>query len=144
MTALKRLFDWKLHGVRVVEIFAGVVACALIFSVYVTKVAADRENRQIAALEAEIADDADRVRLLRAEIARLERPDRLEDLSRRAGLQPVAVDRRATVGQIEALAPAPEPKPAAAPAVDAAATPAAQAATAAARGAQETAREAAQ
>ncbi|WP_122465969.1 MULTISPECIES: cell division protein FtsL [Brevundimonas] len=132
MTALKRLFDWKLRGVRVVEIFGAVIACALIFSVYVTKAAADRENRQIASLEAEIADDAERVRLLRAEIARLERPDRLESLSRQAGLQPVNVEQRASVGQIETLAPANEPAPSPA-AVDAAATPAATAATAAAR-----------
>ena len=137
MTPLKRLFDWKLRGVRVVEIFGAVIASALIFSVYVTKAAADRENRQIAALEAEIADDAERVRLLRAEIARLERPDRLESLSRQAGLQPVNVEQRASVGQIETLAPADEPAPAPPAAVDGAATPAAQAATAAARASTE-------
>ncbi len=108
MTALQRLFEWKLHGVRVVEIFAAAVACALIFSVYVTKAAADRENRRIAALEVSIAGDAERVRLLRAEIARLERPDRLEALSRQVGLQPVSVQQQTTAAQLDVLAPGAE------------------------------------
>jgi hypothetical protein len=51
------------------------------------------------------------VRLLRAEVARLEQPNRLESLSRDVGLGPVDVHRQATVDSLASLAPIPEPRP---------------------------------
>ena len=50
------------------------------------------------------------MRLLRAEVARLEQPGRLEALSRTAGLAPVDVHRQATVAALPELAPIPEPQ----------------------------------
>ena len=108
---LKRVFDWKVRGVRWVEIIGLALVAAMIFSVYLAKAAAASESAEIASLERQIRQNGQRVRLLRAEVARLERPGRLEALSRMAGLEPVDVHRRATVAALPELAPVPEPQP---------------------------------
>ncbi|HZW14900.1 MAG TPA: cell division protein [Brevundimonas sp.] len=109
--AIRRVFDWKVRGVRWVEIIGLVLVAAMIFSVYLAKAAAASESAEIARLEREIRQNGQRVRLLRAEVARLEQPGRLETLSRMAGLAPVDVQRRATVSALPELAPIAEPQP---------------------------------
>ena len=109
--AFKRLFDWKIRGVRWVEIIGLMLVAAMIFSVYVAKAAAARESSRIGEIERQIADNGQRVRLLRAEVAKLEQPARLEALSRQAGLGPVDVKRQAAEGSLNNLAPIPDPKP---------------------------------
>lgn len=109
---LKRIFDWKVRGVRWVEIIGLVLVAAMIFSVYLAKAAAAGESARIASLERQITQNGQRVRLLRAEVARLEQPARLEALSREAGLEPVDVHRQATEARLPELAPIPEPAPA--------------------------------
>lgn len=132
VATLNRLFAWKIRGVRWVEIIGVLLVAAMVFSVYVAKAAAAREGARIADLERQITENGQRVRLLRAEVARLERPDRLETLSRGAGLGPVDVHRHATEDRLPSLAPVPEPRPvvivrtpasASAPAPDAEAAP---------------------
>lgn len=93
---MKRLLDWKVRGVRWIEIIGVVAVMAMVFSVYLAKTAAARESGRIGDLEREIAQNAERVRLLRAEAAKLEQPGRLEALSRAAGLGPVDVRHQAT------------------------------------------------
>jgi len=90
-----------------------------VFSVYVAKAAAAREGARIADLERRISENGHRVRLLRAEVARLEQPGRLEALSRGAGLAPVDVKRQASEGGLAQLKPLPEPTPVAPPVVTA-------------------------
>lgn len=134
---LQRLFGWKVRGVRWIEIIGVLLVAAMIFSVYVAKAAAARTGSEIADLERQIAQNGRRVRLLRAEVARLEQPARLEALSRGAGLVPVDVHRQAGVDQLPAIAPLPEAEPAPAPVAAAPADPASPAtveATAAAEG----------
>ena len=113
---LQRLLAWKIRGVRWVEIIGVLLVAAMIFSVYVAKAAAARTGSEIADMERQIAENGRRVRLLRAEVARLEQPARLEVLSRGAGLVPVDVHRQADVDQLPAIAPVPEATPAAVPA----------------------------
>jgi len=114
---ITRLFDWKVRGVRWVEIIGGICVAAMVLSVYIAKAAAARESSQIGELESQIAENRQRVRLLNAEIARLEQPARLEALSRAAGLAPVEVHRQATEAQLPqlkaqpAVPPAPTPAP---------------------------------
>lgn len=108
---LKRVFDWKVRGVRWVEIIGLALVGVMIFSVYLAKAAAASESSRIASLEREITQNGQRVRLLRAEAARLERPGRLEELSRSAGLGPVDVHRQTTEAALPGLAPIPEPAP---------------------------------
>ncbi|MDY6923702.1 MAG: cell division protein [Pseudomonadota bacterium] len=109
---LKRVFDWKVRGVRWVEIVGLMLVAAMIFSVYLAKAGAAGQGARIASLERQITQNGQRVRLLRAEVARLEQPGRLEALSRGAGLGPVDVHRQATVASLPELAPIPEPAPA--------------------------------
>lgn len=108
----KRVFDWKVRGVRWIEIFGLVLVAAMIFSVYLAKAAAASQSARIASLERQITQNGQRVRLLRAEVARLEQPGRLEALSREAGLGPVDVKHQATLARLPELAPIPEPAPA--------------------------------
>ena len=109
--SFQRLFDWKIRGVRWIEIIGLMLVAAMIFSVYVAKAAAAREGGRISDIEQQIADNGQRVRLLRAEVAKLEQPARLEALSRQAGLGPVDVRRQANEGALNSLAPIPDPKP---------------------------------
>ena len=111
VVTLKRVFDWKVRGVRWVEIVGLVLVAAMIFSVYLAKAAAAGQGARIASLERQITQNGQRVRLLRAEVARLEQPGRLEALSRGAGLGPVDVHRRASEASLPELAPIPEPAP---------------------------------
>lgn len=108
---LQRLFAWKVRGVRWVEIIGVLLVAVMIFSVYVAKAGAAREGARISDLERQIAENGQRVRLLKAEVARLEQPGRLEALSRSAGLAPVDVHRQATEERLPSLAPIPEPRP---------------------------------
>ena len=108
---LKRVFDWKVRGVRWIEIIGVVMVAAMIFSVYLAKAAAASQSARIASLERQITQNGQRVRLLRAEVARLEQPGRLEALAAGAGLGPVDVHRQATVASLPDLAPVPEPEP---------------------------------
>ena len=121
---IKRLFEWKVRGVRCVEIIGVACVLALVFSVYIAKAAAARESAEISSLERDIRENRERVRLLRAEVTRLEQPARLEALSREIGLGPVDVKKQAGETALPAIAPPPAEKPAAAP-VAASAAPAA-------------------
>jgi hypothetical protein len=112
---VQTLFDWKVRGVRWIEIILLVIVVALVLSVYVAKAGAARESARISQLEREIAETRQRVRLLRAEAARLEQPGRLEVLSRSAGLAPVEMERQADESALDRLVPIPESSPVAAP-----------------------------
>jgi len=101
---VRRVFDWKVRGVRWIEIIGVMVVAVLIGGVYVAKAAAAREASRIAELEQKIGENRQRVRLLRAEVARLEQPARLETLSRGIGMGPVNVQQQANEGGLPALA----------------------------------------
>lgn len=128
VATLNRLYAWKIRGIRWVEIIGVLLVGAMVFSVYVAKAAAARESARITDLERQIGDNGQRVRLLRAEVARLEQPGRLEALSRGAGLGPVDVHRQATEDSLSTLVPVPEPEPEPAPVAEAVAAPPAAAA----------------
>jgi hypothetical protein len=106
---LKRVYDFKVRGVRCVDIVAIVCLAALIFSVYIVKTAAARESVEISSIEAEIRNNAERVRLLRAEATRLEQPARLEALAAQAGLAPVEVKKQTELDALPELAAAYKP-----------------------------------
>jgi hypothetical protein len=109
VATLNRLYAWKIRGVRWVEIIGVMLVAAMVFSVYLAKAAAARESARITDLERQITDNGQRVRLLRAEVARLEQPGRLEALSRGAGLGPVDVHRQATEASLPTLVAVPAP-----------------------------------
>lgn len=91
---LMTLFNRRVRGFRVVHVAAFACLAGLVLSVYLTKASAGREAAAIAATNREIAAESRRVRLLRAEIAHLEQPERLEELSTRyLALGPVPAQR---------------------------------------------------
>ncbi len=102
---VQRLFDWKIRGIRWIEIIGVMCVAAMVFSVYVAKAAAARESAAIGQLERQIAENSQRVRLLRAEAARLEQPGRLETLSRGAALAPVRAERQVDENALPTLKP---------------------------------------
>ena len=90
------LLQSRFRGFRIVELFAFAVVIALAFGVYMAKTNAGRERSKIAVIERQIAEEERRLKLLRAEVAHLEQPERLEQLStQHLGLQPVDGAREA-------------------------------------------------
>lgn len=117
------LLERRLLGFRTLDVILFVCLVALILGVYLAKTLAGRERGQIASVERRIAAERDRIILLEAEVAHLERPERLSALARGyAGLAPVSPAREVTPqGLADALQSPHAHVPAAvAPAVDAA------------------------
>jgi cell division protein FtsL len=77
-----------LRGVRLVEFGAVIVLLAMATGVYLAKASAGRERAEIATVERQIGEEKTRIRLLQAEVAHLEEPERLERLSTEIGLGP--------------------------------------------------------
>lgn len=103
------LITRRLWGFRVLDMFALGALIALVLSVYLAKTIAGGERSEIASVERQIDDEHDRIRLLQAEVAHLERPDRLEQLSvSYLHLAPIQAARETTPqGLQQALSPPP-------------------------------------
>ena len=78
----------SLRGFRLVELGALLVLLVLALGVYMAKAAAGRERADITEVQAQIDDENKRMRLLQAEVAHLEEPQRLVRLSSQLGLAP--------------------------------------------------------
>ncbi|MFI4936866.1 MAG: cell division protein, partial [Caulobacterales bacterium] len=81
-----RFLRRTLRGARLIEFGAFIVALALALTVYMIKARAGRETGDITAVETQITDEQRRVRLLQAEMAHLEQPERLVRLAEAVGL----------------------------------------------------------
>jgi hypothetical protein len=93
---LAALFARRVRGFRLIEVIAFGCLAAVVLAVYLTKAAAGRERAAITAANREIATERTRLRLLKAELAHLEQPERLERLSGQyLALGPVAAKREA-------------------------------------------------
>ena len=115
-----RFLRRTLRGSRLVELGALTVVLALAMAVYLVKARAGRETGDITSVESQIADEQHRVRLLQAEVAHLEQPERLQHLSEALGLGPTSDKRETTLDRLpdiarqSALASPADAKPAAA------------------------------
>ena len=95
----------RVRGFRVVEIGALSVLLCLVVGVYLTKTGAGHERTEIARVEQEIVAERARIRLLQAEVAHLESPERLERLAvQHLGLAPVAATRETAVETLPQVA----------------------------------------
>jgi hypothetical protein len=89
-----KLFDRRLRGFRVVELGGFACLITLVLGVYFFKAVAGAEGAQIADTTRQIAEEDRRVHLLRAELAHLEAPERLERLSvQYLGMAPVSAKK---------------------------------------------------
>ena len=90
----------SLRGSRLIEFGALLVLLIMVLGVYLAKASAGRERGDITAVQQQIDDEQRRLRLLQAEVAHLEEPERLERLSAEAGLGPTNAKHE---GAVEAL-----------------------------------------
>lgn len=99
------LFERRIRGFRVVDISAGALLVVLVLAVYATKTAAGREGANLTGVEKQIAQERRALRLLKAELAHLEDPSRLQRLSSSyLNLQPVAPAREAPADSLVEVA----------------------------------------
>lgn len=84
------LLNRRIRGFRVLELIATGVLTLLVLTVYLAKTGAGDKRDDIDRVEQQIEDETAQIRLLRAEVATEERPERLETLAGQyLGLQPV-------------------------------------------------------
>jgi cell division protein FtsL len=109
------LLDRRYRGFRVIEIGGLGVLLVLALVVYLAKTHAGGERADIDRIQMQIDDEQARVTLLRAEVAKLEQPERLEVLSGKyLNLQPIPPSHEIRPDALASLAhPAPVPAPAA-------------------------------
>lgn len=79
--SLGSIFTHRVRGVRLIEVWAVGLLAVLVFGVYMTKTFAGREANEITRTQAQIEQEQTRIRLLKAEVAYLEQPERIERLS---------------------------------------------------------------
>ena len=108
MTGLSQTFSavfaqrWR--GFRTVNLWACLVALGLALGVYAFKADAGKESAQIREIDQQIQAERKSVTLLRAEVAHLEQPQRLERLSvAYLGLQPQDARKEAAVDGLTEL-----------------------------------------
>ena len=94
--SLSSIFDRRLRGFRVVELVCLTLLLVLVLGVYMAKTFAGRERAQIAEVEQQIDDEKVRVRLLKAEVAYLEQPRRIQELAQQLQLAPISPERETT------------------------------------------------
>lgn len=110
MNPLIVLFNKRVRGFRVVHLAATAILAGLVLSVYMTKADAGREAAAIAAIDRDIAVETRRMRLLKAELAHLEQPQRLEQLSSRyLALEPIPAQRETAPDGLAEVARRPPP-----------------------------------
>ena len=102
---MEEVFARRWRGFRVIELTGLAVLLVLILVLYLTKTFAGAERSQIARIERDIATERARTRLLRAEVAHLEQPERLEKLSREyLGMEPIGAKREVAADAVASLA----------------------------------------
>jgi len=112
---LTGLFDQRVRGFRVVEICGLAVLLVLVLAVYLSKAGAGGERADIDRVQQQIIDEQTRIRLLQAEVANLEQPERLAALSAQyLGLQPVPAKHEVDAEVLPDLALIQRAKPASA------------------------------
>lgn len=83
---LRDIFERRIRGFRIVEMIGVGLLATTVLSVYLAKAFATRERGEIARVEDQLAEEHERLRLLRAEVAYLEQPERLRGLARHLNL----------------------------------------------------------
>jgi cell division protein FtsL len=105
-------FDRRVRGFRIVELGAMAVLAALVVVVYLAKDGAGDKRADIDRVQQEILAEQDQVRLLKAEVAHQEQPERIEALAGQyLGLQPVAAKHEVDAGALADLARVSAPAP---------------------------------
>lgn len=97
-------FDRRVRGFRVVEVGALGVLLVLILTVYLAKTGAGGKRADIDRIQGQINAEQTQIRMLRAEVATLEQPSRLETLAAYLQLGPISARREITVAALPDVA----------------------------------------
>jgi hypothetical protein len=125
MSVFRFLFG-RVRGFRVLDIGALTILAVLAPAVYLTKAGAGGTRADIDHVEQQIVETRGQIRLLQAEVAAEEQPERLASLSAQfLKLQPIAANHEIAPETLGDIAEASAPKPAPLIVAQAAATPAA-------------------
>jgi cell division protein FtsL len=104
------VFNSRLRGFRVIDLLALTVVGVLAVGSYVFTTFAGAQSASISGVQARIVQEEKRIRLLKAEIAHLEDPSRIERLSTQyLGLQPVDPKHDIAPAALTQVASAPAP-----------------------------------
>ena len=91
------VFTRRVRGFRLLDLVGIGLLVAIILGVYLAKTLAGRERAEIAKIERQIGAEKARIRLLQAEVAHLEQPGRIEQLSaNHLGMAPIAAKNEIT------------------------------------------------
>jgi cell division protein FtsL len=116
------LFTRRIRGFRVIDIIAVMVILVTALASYAFKTSAGVEDADASNIEAQIQDEQKRIRLLNAELAHLDDPERIESLSTQyLGLAPIAAKQEialAGLSRVAGVPAAPARTPSAAPSTD--------------------------
>jgi hypothetical protein len=103
--SLSALFTRRVRGIRLVNLWGCGVLLVLVIGLYLLKTFAGGERADIAREEAQIEDEQQRIRLLNAEVAYLEQPQRIGKLSESyLDLQPIAPKHDVELAQLPLVA----------------------------------------
>ncbi|MFZ5721122.1 MAG: cell division protein FtsL [Pseudomonadota bacterium] len=109
------LLSRKVRGFRLIDLVGVGLLVALILGVYLAKTMAGNQRAEIAKVERQIKAETARIRLLKAEVAHLEQPGRIERLAvTYLKMAPVHAGAEATPEQLIDVAqagPPPKAKP---------------------------------
>ncbi len=105
------IFTRRVRGVRVVDLAATMVLLVLAVSSYAFKTMAEAQGAGAADIQTQIDKEQRRVRLLKAEIAHLESPGRIETLASQVGMVAVDPHHEIEEGDLARIAVAPPPVP---------------------------------
>ena len=110
---IRALFNHRIRGFRTLNIVLCATLLTLAISVNLAKTIAGRERNEIGQVEVDMDEERKRIRLLEAEVAHLEQPERLERLARgHLALGPLAARQEASVDTLSTLAgQRPQPQP---------------------------------
>ena len=108
--SISNFFGRRVRGVRVINLWFAGLLLVLVLGLYLAKTLAGGERADIARTEVQIADEQRRIRLLQAEVAYLEQPDRIQRLAEDGlKIQPLSGKHEASVASLQDIAqPAPK------------------------------------
>ncbi|MBI5941207.1 MAG: cell division protein [Caulobacterales bacterium] len=102
---MTNIFTHRIRGFRTLNIVFGVTLLVLAVGVNLAKTLAGRERNEIGQVESDMSKERQRIRVLEAEVAHLEQPERLERLSRAyLAMAPVQARQEATIEALPEVA----------------------------------------
>jgi cell division protein FtsL len=109
---MSTVLNHRIRGFRTLNIVFAATLLVLAVGVNLAKTIAGRERNEIAQVEVDIGKEKQRIRVLEAEVAHLEQPERLERLARGyLEMAPVAARQEASIDALSEVAnhhPAPQ------------------------------------